>query len=56
MQFAGFRHKGLRQLHQDGNAKGVPPAMADKLRKLLFALETAGDLEQVSEVDLIDYH
>jgi proteic killer suppression protein len=29
------------------NAKRVPPAMADKLRKLLFALETADDLDQV---------
>jgi proteic killer suppression protein len=48
MQLATFRHKGLRQLHAGDNAKGVPPAMADKLRKLLFALETADDLEQVS--------
>jgi plasmid maintenance system killer protein len=37
----GFRHKGLQQLHKDGKAKTVPPAMADKLRKLLYALETA---------------
>ncbi|MGA7381115.1 MAG: type II toxin-antitoxin system RelE/ParE family toxin [Terriglobales bacterium] len=42
-----FRHKGLRRLHEDGSAKGVPPAMADKLRKLLFALETAVTLEQL---------
>jgi proteic killer suppression protein len=35
------------QLHEDGNAKGVPAAMADKLRKLLFALETAETLEQL---------
>ena len=48
MQLASFRHKGVRQLHEDGNAKGVPPTMADKLRKLLFALETADDLNQVS--------
>lgn len=48
MQLTGFRHKGLRNLHADDNAKGVPPAMADKLRKLLFALETANSLEQVS--------
>ena len=48
MQFAGFRHKGLRQLYEDGNARGLPPAMADKLRKLLLALETADDLNQVS--------
>ena len=48
MQLTRFRHKGLRQLHADDSAKGVPPAMADKLRKLLFGLETADDLDQVS--------
>ena len=47
MQLVRFRHKGLRQLQGDGSAKGVPSAMADKLRKLLFALETAETLEQV---------
>ncbi len=47
MQLVRFRHKGLRLLHDDGNIKGVPPAIADKLRKLLFALETANDLDQV---------
>ena len=41
MQLVRFHHKGLRQLQEDGKAKGVPHAMADKLRKLLFALETA---------------
>ncbi len=47
MQVASFRHKGLRQIHKDGNAKGVPAEMAEKLRKLLFALETAETLEQL---------
>lgn len=46
MQFAGFRHKGLRRLYEEGNARGLPPAMIDKLRKLLLALETADDLRQ----------
>jgi hypothetical protein len=36
MQLVRFRHKGLRQLHEDGKAKGVPSAMADKLRKLFL--------------------
>ena len=48
MRLVRFRHKGLRQLHEDGNAKGGPSAMADKLRKLLFALETAETLDQLS--------
>jgi proteic killer suppression protein len=44
---SAFRHKGLRHLHEAGSVKGVPSAMADKLRKLLFALETAETLEQL---------
>jgi toxin HigB-1 len=48
MRLTGFRHKGLMQIHAGINTKGVPGAMADKLRKLLFALETADTLEQVS--------
>ena len=48
MRLVRFRHKGLRLLYEDGSVKGVPPAMADKLRKLLFALETAVDLDQAS--------
>jgi len=48
MQFARFRHKGLRQLYEDDIARGVPPAMADKLRKLLFAMEPAKDLGLIS--------
>ena len=47
MQLVRFRHKGLRQLHEDGNPKGVPSAAVDKLSKLLLALETAEALEQL---------
>ncbi len=42
-----FRHKGLKRFHDDGDARGAPPAMADKLRKLLFALETAETVSQL---------
>jgi proteic killer suppression protein len=48
VQLVRFRHKGLRQLHGDGSAKGVPPAMADKLRKLLFAIDTAETIDQLA--------
>ena len=47
MRLAGFRHKGLRQLYKDDDSKGLSAAAVDKLRKLLFALETAQNLEQV---------
>ncbi len=48
MHLIRFRHKGLRQLHEDGNSKGLSSTRADKLQKLLFALETADTLDQLS--------
>jgi len=48
VQLVHFRHKGLKQLYRDGSAKGVPPATADKLGKLLVTLETADSLDQVA--------
>jgi plasmid maintenance system killer protein len=59
MPLVPFRDKGLRQLCADGSARGVPPAMADKLRKLLLAIETAETCcssSGFSEINLIDYH
>jgi proteic killer suppression protein len=47
MRLEGFRHKGLRQFYEDDNPKGLSAALVDKLRKILFALETAQNLEQV---------
>ena len=47
MRLVRFRHKGLRQLYTDNNPKGLSAFLVDKVRKLLFALETADDLEQV---------
>ena len=37
----------MKRLYEVDSAKGIPPVMADKLRKLLFALETAENLEQL---------
>jgi len=42
-----INHKGLKRLYEEGISKGVPAAMVDKLRKLLLALETATNLEQL---------
>jgi toxin HigB-1 len=47
MELVRIRHKGLRQLYEDQNARSVPQAMAEKLSKLLFAIETAESLEQL---------
>ena len=47
MRLVRFRHKGLRQLYTDDNTKVLSASLVDKVRKLLFALETAENLEQV---------
>jgi proteic killer suppression protein len=47
MHLVRFRHRGLRQLYTDDNGKGLSASLVDKLRKLLFSLETAQNLEQV---------
>lgn len=47
VEAADFRHKGLRRLYEEGGAKSLPPAMVDKLRKLLLALQTADSLDEV---------
>lgn len=47
MRLVRFRHKALKHLYEDDNLRGVPPALAEKLRKLLLAIETADTLDQL---------
>lgn len=48
MRIESIRHKGLRLLHEENNAKGVQASTVDKLRKLLFAMETAAELDDLA--------
>ena len=48
MHIESIRHKGLRQLYEDDNAKGVQASAVDKLKKLLFAIETAASLDDLA--------
>ena len=36
-----FRHKGLKRLFQQGDAKGVSPELIEKLENILFVLNRA---------------
>jgi plasmid maintenance system killer protein len=49
MRLVRFRHKGLGQFYESGNARSVPSAMVDRLGKLLFAIETAETPEQLGK-------
>jgi hypothetical protein len=37
MAIVSIRHKGLRQLFQDDDSKGVPAEFAEKLQRMLAA-------------------
>lgn len=36
-----FRHKGLKRLFQQGDAKGISPELIEKLENILFVLNRA---------------
>jgi hypothetical protein len=35
MNLIGFRHKGLKRLYEQDDARGVPAQSSEKIRKLL---------------------
>jgi proteic killer suppression protein len=40
-------HKGLERLYVEDNARGVPPATADKLRKMLAFLDSMESIDEL---------
>lgn len=44
----GFRHKGLRRFFECGDASGIQPAHAGKLRRVLGLLDVAATPEDLS--------
>jgi proteic killer suppression protein len=44
-----IRHKGLRRLHEEDDARGVFAEHAEKLRDILVRLDAAGE---ISDMDL----
>ena len=42
-----FRHKGLKRLYEKDERKGVPPALADKLERILARLDVAKAPQQM---------
>lgn len=47
MKIRNFIHKGLQRLYLDGSAKGVPPNIVDKLRKMFAFLEVMSSADEV---------
>ena len=47
MPVQSFRHKGLRRLFEADDPRGVPAGAVDKLRKMLFALDSAASVGDI---------
>lgn len=47
VEIRSFVHKGLKVLYADDVAKGVPPDLAAKLRKMLAFLDNMQDAEEL---------
>jgi hypothetical protein len=47
----GFRHRGLKKLFERDDPRGLPPLYADKIRRVLLALDTAGDYKALDLPD-----
>ena len=47
MAIQTFRHKGLKRLFENDDARGIPAKFADKLRDMLAFIDTAMAAEEV---------
>lgn len=47
MEIGSIRHKALRTFAETGRAKGLPPAVVDRLRNMLAWLAAAGDVDEL---------
>ena len=43
MAIRSIRHRGLKQLYESGDARGLPPAMARKIADILLAIDEAAE-------------
>lgn len=47
MPIQSFRHKGLKKLFEDDNARGVLSQQVDKIRDMLAAIDAADEVEEI---------
>ena len=50
MAIQSIAHRGLRRLYEDDDVRGIPANTADKLKKMLVALDTAARIDDVAKM------
>jgi proteic killer suppression protein len=48
MAIQGIRHKGLKRLFEDDDARALPASLVGKLRDMLAAIDTASTVEEIA--------
>jgi len=48
MPIKSFRHKGLRELFEEGRSRGIRADQAKRLRRLLTALDAAATIDEMN--------
>ncbi len=56
MKIRNFAHKGLKRLYTEDSAKGVPPDIVDKLRKIFAYLDNMEDPEELRSLTTWKVH
>jgi toxin HigB-1 len=56
VKIRSFAHKGLKRLYAEDSVKGVSPATADKLRKMLAFLDDMEDPEELRSLPAWNAH
>ena len=56
MKIRNFAHKGVKRFYEDDIVKGVPPATADKLRKMLAFLDDMQEPEELRSLPAWQAH
>jgi proteic killer suppression protein len=47
MEFGSFKHKGLRDLFENGSSKGISASQHKRIRRILATLVSAPSLDQL---------
>jgi len=56
MKIRSFAHKGLKRLYSEDSAKGVPPEMVDKLRRMFAFLDAMQEADELQALTIWKVH
>jgi len=56
VKIRNFVHRGLKRFYEQGDPKGLPPSVVDKLRKMIVYLEAMGEAGELRMIPVWKAH